>query len=103
MLTEQLCLTPWHVYGVPARVIVFGEDTFFQPVILTRDKKVVAIESSTLCEKAAAVPVSRYGRITVRHRPLPFGFPAVSTIEGARAACLQHMLDVLDGWNPCRA
>lgn len=99
--TGVACLSPLHVWGVNVSAVSFARHSMVGPRLVTGEGRVAARETSTLCPAAPARLVTRYERVTVDHVTPPWPWRRTARLEGEAAVCLQHMLDLFKGTDPC--
>ena len=97
---DAVCLTPRHVWGLPLPAVAFADAHLGWPRLLAGAGKVVARETSSLCPGAPARAATRFERVTVRHVTPPWPWPRTAHLEGERAVCVQHMIELFAGGTP---
>lgn len=93
-------------WGVPSllaraapRLVRAGNVTLWNPVEVQREGAQRSIERSARCPAAPATRL-RAIMVTVESKP-PWGRRRRHTLRDAEAACVQHMMDVMRGRDPC--
>jgi len=104
-----VCLAPVHLGDgrSAAHYVAFGQKSKYPRMISPRimsvtGKEVVSSEKSTLCNDQA-LPVERFRHeiITVMFKSHPLLTNETAVVVGDQAICLQHMIDIFAGKDPC--
>jgi hypothetical protein len=88
------------VWGVPLAAVSFDNVTYAAPRLLSGSGRVVSREASEACP-GRRLERRRFERVEVEHRTPPWPWRRRAVLEGGRAVCMQHMLEVLRGADMC--
>jgi hypothetical protein len=103
-----VCLAPVHIgHGADMPYVSFGHRSRYPrmiaPTILSvSGREIVSSERSTLCDEEGP-PVDRLRReiVTIMFKSHPFLTNETAIVFGDESICLQHMVDIFAGENPC--
>jgi len=104
---HAICLTPRHIGKSMSHIVTFGKASKYprmiDPSIMAfAGREFISDEQSTMCP-VDAPPSERRRRemVTVMYRSHPLLMNETAIVSGSEAICLQHMINIFDGQDPC--